>query len=197
MNWLVQPGRALRGEVWLLGDKSISHRAALLAALADGASRIKNFLVSGVTRDMLNALTNLGVSWQLEQSTLTVDGKGIYALHSPSMPLNCGNSATTLRLLAGALAAANVSAVLDGSPGLRRRPMRRIIEPLRMMGVQIDATDGHAPIILRNRIFPLRGIDYTLPIASAQVKSCLLLAALAGEDITLSLIHISEPTRPY
>jgi 3-phosphoshikimate 1-carboxyvinyltransferase len=99
--------------------------------------------------------------------------------------IDCGNSATTLRLLAGAMAAWGVEATLDGSPGLRRRPMRRIVEPLRQMGVSIEDTEGCAPLVLRPSVTPLKGLDYTLSVASAQVKSCLLLAALAGNSPTM------------
>ncbi len=133
----VTPGTSLRGEVHLPGDKSLSHRAALLAGLAEGDSRITNFLVSGVTRAMLDALSALGVAWELQGTTLEVHSAGIRGLQAPSGPVDCGNSATTLRLLAGALSATGVPAVLDGTDGLRRRPMRRIVGPLQQMGVDI------------------------------------------------------------
>jgi 3-phosphoshikimate 1-carboxyvinyltransferase len=185
MNLHVTPGYSLRGEVTLPGDKSLSHRAALFAAMADGESRVENFLFAGVTKTMLDALSALGVSWELEQGTLVVRGRGLLGLQEPSRSLDCGNSATTLRLLAGALAAAGIPAVLDGAPGLQRRPMRRIIEPLLQMGVSIESADNCTPIRLRKSPTPLRGITYTLPIASAQVKSCLLLAGLAAENPTV------------
>ncbi len=185
----ITPGSPLRGTVTLPGDKSISHRAALFAALAEGESRIENFLMAGVTKVMLDALTALGISWELEGTSLTVRGRGLSGLQTPAAPLYCGNSATTLRLLAGALAAANLDAVLDGSPGLRRRPMDRIVEPLGEMGIEVEATDGKfAPLTFRksqrvsesaNQQSPNRSI--TLPVASAQVKTCLLLAALAAD----------------
>jgi 3-phosphoshikimate 1-carboxyvinyltransferase len=183
LNLTVTPGMPLLGEVFLPGDKSISHRAALLAALAEGESRIEHFLVSGVTEAMLRALTALGVPWQLEGSTLLVSGGGLSGLKPPAGPIDCGNSATTIRLLAGALAAAGIPAVLDGSPGLRRRPMGRIVEPLQAMGVAIEAApSGGAPLVLGGRPSGqrLKDISYTLPVASAQLKSCLLLAALAA-----------------
>jgi 3-phosphoshikimate 1-carboxyvinyltransferase len=195
----VVPGRPLVGEIsaagtgaagagtapGLPGDKSLSHRAALFAAMADGESHIENFLVSGVTDAMLAALTSLGVPWQLQGTSLHVHGVGLRRADggcpvASEVLLDCGNSATTLRLLAGALAAWGAAAMLDGSPGLRRRPMRRITEPLQSMGVQIESQDGCAPLTLRPASLPLRPLDYTLPIASAQVKSCLLLAALRG-----------------
>jgi 3-phosphoshikimate 1-carboxyvinyltransferase len=184
MNLMVHPGHALRGEVRLPGDKSLSHRAALFAALAQGASRADNFLVSGVTAAMLGALSGLGVEWKLEGTTLLVQGRGLAGLRAPAAPLDCGNSATTLRLLTGALAAAGVPATADGSPGLRRRPMERIVEPLRQMGTPISAgPGGGAPLQLAARPAgqALRALHYTLPVASAQVKSCLMLAALAAD----------------
>ncbi len=188
MKLTVFPGNPLRGTVLVPGDKSLSHRAVLFAALAEGESRIENFLVSGVTRAMLNALKVLGVRWSLEGETLTVEGRGLRGFIAPDAPLDCGNSATTIRLLAGAIAAAGIPAVLDGSAGLRRRPMDRIVEPLRRMGVPISAdAGGGAPLRLLERPADqkLNPLDETLPVASAQVKSCLLLAALAADGETV------------
>lgn len=183
MKLTVNPGNPLLGVVHVPGDKSLSHRAVLFAALAEGESRIQNFLVSGVTRVMLEALTALGVTWELDGDVLTVQGKGLAGLRSPEHPINCGNSATTIRLLAGAIAAAGIPAVLDGSSGLQRRPMERIVEPLRRMGVPVFASQqGTAPLTLHERRPDQRliALNETLPVASAQVKSCLLLASLAA-----------------
>jgi 3-phosphoshikimate 1-carboxyvinyltransferase len=180
MNLTFSVAGPLQGSITLPGDKSLSHRAALFAALAQGESRIENFLVSGVTKAMLDALTALGVPYALKGTTLTVQGRGPGGLKPPAAAINCGNSATTIRLLAGALAMAGVPAVLDGSAGLRRRPMDRIVEPLRSMGVAIETTSGCAPLTLGRSSFPLRPLGYSLPVASAQVKTCLLLAALAA-----------------
>lgn len=193
MNLIVNPGTPLRGEVCIPGDKSISHRAALFAALVEGESLIENFLDSGVTRAMLNALTALGVTWQLEHGRLEVRSPGWRRWQIPAEPLFCGNSATTLRLLAGALAAAGIPAVLDGTPGLRRRPMERIVDPLRAMGVPVTASEGGgAPLTLQARPAesPLRGMCHTLTVASAQVKTCLLLAGLAAD----APVEVVEPT---
>lgn len=193
MKLTVQPARRpLRGEVSLPGDKSLAHRAALLAACAAGESVVENFPLSGVTRPMLNALTALGVDWRLAEGRLTVASPGLARWRPPAGPIDCGNSATTMRLLAGALAAAGVAAVLDGSAGLRRRPMDRVVEPLRRLGVVIEAAPaGCAPLRLAAR--PpgrrLRGAEIVLPVASAQVKSCLLLAGLAAE----APVAITEP----
>jgi 3-phosphoshikimate 1-carboxyvinyltransferase len=187
------PGAALTGvvgaEQGLPGDKSLSHRAALFAAMAQGESRIDNFLVSGVTEAMLAALSALGVPWRLEGTTLVVCGVGLRSTDggcpvNEGVTLDCGNSATTLRLLAGALAAWGAQARLDGSAGLRRRPMRRIVEPLQSMGVEIASNDGCAPLAVSAARLPLEPLDYSLPVASAQVKSCLLLAALSASGPT-------------
>ena len=176
----------LAGDLLLPGDKSLSHRAALFAALAEGTSTIDRFLVSGVTHAMLHALTALGVDWHLEGTRLTVHGNGLRGFKQPAAPLFCGNSATTLRMLAGALSAAGTACVLDGSSGLRKRPMNRITEPLQRMGVPISTPNNCAPLTLaaRDAKQPLQAADYTLPVASAQVKSCLILAALAAEGVT-------------
>jgi len=193
---IVEPGGRLVGEPGhgsippIPGDKSLSHRVALLAAMADGQSAIRNFQVSGVTQAMLRALSVLEVLWSLDGTTLQVDGIGLGSRNNqPTLYFDCGNSATTLRLLAGALAAWGQPAVLDGSPGLRRRPMNRIISPLQEMGLIIGGSDGCAPLTLSGTQRPLKSISHTLSVASAQVKSCLLLAALSGEGAT----HLEEP----
>jgi 3-phosphoshikimate 1-carboxyvinyltransferase len=194
MNLISKSNQSLRGTVdaELPGDKSISHRAALFAAFADGTSHIEHFQVSGVTRPMLQALTSFGIQWSLEGESLTVEGRGIGAWKNPTFPIDCGNSATTLRLLAGAIVGAGVTATLDGSYGLRRRPMDRIVEPLRKMGAVIKTTPGGiAPLTIQARSEgqKLKPLTYDLPVASAQVKSCLLLAALGAQGTTV----LNEP----
>jgi 3-phosphoshikimate 1-carboxyvinyltransferase len=192
------PGHPLCGSYILPGDKSLSHRSALFAALAEGESRIENFLDAGVTRAMLKALTALGVSWHLQGSVLRMHGRGLPGLRPPTQPLDCGNSATTLRLLAGALAAAGITAVLDGTPGLRRRPMDRIVIPLGQMGVPIEASASDtAPLVLHRRTprQSLSPLCYTLPVSSAQVKSCLLLAALVANGPTT--LYEADPSRDH
>ena len=193
MRLKVFPGSSIHGAIngspglAIPGDKSLSHRAALLASLADGESIIRNFQVSGVTRVMLEALRQLGVSWKLDDRVLFVSGKGFDGLLKPDQPIYCGNSATTIRMLAGALAAGGIHAILDGSSGLRRRPMGRIVNPLRTMGVPIQSSQGEcAPLTLTSRDLsrPLLGVEHILPVASAQVKSCILLAALAADGQT-------------
>jgi 3-phosphoshikimate 1-carboxyvinyltransferase len=194
----VIPGHSLSGQFGLRtspaipGDKSISHRTALLAAMAEGTSTIRNFMVSGVTQVLLNALTEMGVSWSLEGESLTISSPGILNWQPPQRPINCGNSATTIRLLAGAIAAAGIPAILDGSESLRQRPMDRIVEPLSKMGVPIKmSATKSAPLILekRNKTGTLNALAYDLPISSAQVKTCILLAALAAKGTT----RLTEP----
>jgi 3-phosphoshikimate 1-carboxyvinyltransferase len=184
----VRPAGQLKGEVGreegpsLPGDKSLSHRAALFGAMGSGVSKIRNFLVSGVTQAMLNALTVLEVPYHLTGSDLTIDGIGLQIERGRSpVRLDCGNSATTLRLLTGALAAWGYPAVLDGSPGLRSRPMNRIIKPLQKMAVPLEGFDGCAPLTIGVSPRPLHSIHHSLQVASAQVKSCLLLAGLAAD----------------
>ncbi len=170
-------------ELNIPGDKSLSHRAALFSALAVGISTIDNFLDSGVTQVMLTGLQELGIDWLLSGNTLTVHGKGLDGLSTPEKAIYCGHSATTIRLMAGALAASGIAVTLDGSEGLRKRPMGRIIDPLRQLGVALTASpSGTAPLVLQARPEgqKLRGGEIHLAQASAQVKTCVLLAALAA-----------------
>jgi 3-phosphoshikimate 1-carboxyvinyltransferase len=180
----------LTGSYTLPGDKSLAHRSALFAALAEGESVIGAFPLSGVTRAMLDALTAFGVPWTFDDGTLTVTGLGLRGLRPPAAAVTCRNSATTIRLLAGAVAAAGIPCSLDGSEGLRRRPMNRVTEPLRAMGVVIETAPGDgAPLVIHGRPPGVRltACHHALPVASAQVKSCLLLAALAADGpVTLS-----------
>jgi 3-phosphoshikimate 1-carboxyvinyltransferase len=192
MKTSLRPNTPLRGVITLPGDKSISHRAALFAALAEGTSRFENYLVAGVTRAMLDSLAVLGIDWHLEGTKLAVRGGGLRPWCNVEKRLDCGNSGTTLRTLAGALVATNTPALLDGSPGLRRRPMGRIVKPLRQMGASIQAAqyaDGLLAPLRIGKSDGLRGIEYRLPVASAQVKTALLLAALGAEGAT----KLSEP----
>ena len=174
----------LRGRICVPGDKSISHRALLLGALADGASRVTNFLPSGDCLATLACLRALGVKVESHSATtLTIHGRGLYGLVAPDQPLDCGRSGTTIRLLAGILAGQPFKSTLTGDPQLLRRPMQRIVKPLRQVGAEIEDSDGCAPLTIHGR--PLRGHDHTLSIASAQVKSALLLAGLYADGPTL------------
>ena len=180
---IVHPGGALCGRGRVPGDKSISHRALLLGALANGASHISGFLPSRDCLATLACLRALGVHVEAhDATTLTVRGRGLRGLQAPDAPLNCVRSGTTMRLLAGILAGQSFDCTLTGDPQLLRRPMRRITEPLRRMGAGIEATDGHAPLTIHGR--RLHGYDHTLAVASAQVKSALLLAGLYADGPT-------------
>lgn len=176
----ISPARRLRGQVRLPGDKSISHRAAIIAALATGTSRITNFSASDDCRATLSCLRQLGVSVRTEGNTLQVAGG---ELRATDAPLDCRNSGSTIRMLAGVLAGQNFSSTLTGDPSLRLRPMQRIIEPLTNMGAKVTSANQKPPIRIEGAL-PLIPIRYELPIASAQVKSCVLLAGLHAEGRT-------------
>jgi 3-phosphoshikimate 1-carboxyvinyltransferase len=179
----VRPGHKLRGTLRVPGDKSISHRALILSALAKGTSHVRGWLPAGDTLATLGCMRALGVEIeQPDATTLTVHGRGLGGLQAPTAPLNCVNAGTAIRLLAGVLAGQSFSSILDGSDQLRRRPMARIIQPLRQMNALISGHDGHPPLHILGT--HLRGITYQMPVASAQVKSCLLLAGLFAEGAT-------------
>ncbi len=177
----------LRGAVTVPGDKSISHRAVILGALADGASTVRGWLPAGDTRATLDAMRAMGVVVEAEALSqqrwnLRIKGRGVDGLQEPTAALDCRNAGTCLRLLAGVLAGQRFASTLDGSEQLRRRPMGRIVDPLRQMGARIRSEDGKAPLAIRPAT--LHGITYRMPVASAQVKSAILLAGLYAEDDT-------------
>jgi 3-phosphoshikimate 1-carboxyvinyltransferase len=189
----IKPSRGLKGEITPPGDKSISHRSVILAGIAEGDTVINGFLVGEDTLNTARAIQNLGISIDgLGGSRLTVRGKGIDGLIEPASVLDLGNSGTGLRLLAGLLAGRDFFSVLTGDQYLRKRPMARIVEPLRRMGAQIDGRSGGklAPLAIRGGGRNTRAIDFTSPVASAQVKSALLLAGLSAEGDTT----VSEPS---
>lgn len=176
----------LSGTVSVPGDKSISHRAVMLASLADGPSTIRNWLPAGDTLATLDVMRALGVNIEVEQRSphswdLRVEGRGLHGLRKPNAPLDCRNAGTAIRLLAGIMAGQSFSSVLDGSEQLRKRPMGRVTEPLKLMGAEIKSDDGHAPLTIRPA--SLRGIEYAMRVASAQVKSSILLAGLYTGDV--------------
>lgn len=196
LDWIAGRGQPLRGEVQVPGDKSISHRAVMLAALADGVSRIDGFLEGEDTRATAAIFAQLGVRIDAPApNRRDVHGVGLHGLHAPSAPLDCGNAGTGMRLLAGVLAGQGFDSVLTGDASLRRRPMRRVTEPLRAMGARIDAAPGDLPPLHIHGGAALRGIDCTPPIASAQVKSALLLAGLYARGETR--VREVHPTRDY
>src|SRR5574338_1603134 len=188
----LNPARLIAGRLHLPGDKSISHRAALIAALADGGSEISNFSTAADCASTLACLRELGIS--LEKKHDTIFFPGSEKLIAPRGLLDCGNSGSTLRMLAGVLAGRDFTAELIGDASLSSRPMRRIIEPLEMMGAKIEATDGKAPLKVRGSA-RLKPITYKLPVASAQVKSAILFAGLNATGRT-TVIETS-PSRDH
>jgi 3-phosphoshikimate 1-carboxyvinyltransferase len=195
----VKPARRLRGTIAVPGDKSISHRAAMLNALADGEATVQNFLAGEDCLSTLSVLRELGVESQLDESgdapVLWIRGVALHRLVEPSAVLDCGNSGTTIRLMSGILAGQPFHSVLSGDASLRTRPMARVTGPLREMGARIDGReDGRfAPLAIRGG--GLHGIRYRMPVASAQVKSSILLAGLFAEGDTI--VEEPEPTRDH
>ncbi|MCG6875326.1 MAG: 3-phosphoshikimate 1-carboxyvinyltransferase [Betaproteobacteria bacterium] len=189
-SYSVQPGGRLGGTVRVPGDKSVSHRSIILGSIATGATRITGFLEGEDALATMNIFRALGV--RIDGPTageVAVNGVGLRGLRAPNTVLDCGNSGTSMRLLAGLLAAQPFDCELTGDASLRKRPMRRVAEPLAAMGARIEPAEGGRPP-LRIRGNPsLRGIDYAMPVASAQVKSALLLAGLYASGTT----RVTEP----
>ncbi len=187
----IQPAGRLQGTISVPGDKSISHRSVMFGALADGDTRVSNFLMSADCLSTISCFRKLGIEFETdpEACSVTVHGKGLRGLQAPSETLYTGNSGTTTRLISGILAGQDFTSVLDGDDSIRRRPMRRIINPLTMMGADIRSEKGNDCAPLRIAPSSLRGIDYLSPVASAQVKSCILLAGLYAEGVT----SVTEP----
>lgn len=181
----------LHGTVKVPGDKSISHRSIMFAALADGTSEVTNFLEGADCLSTIDCFRRLGIEIELKTGlgSVTVHGKGLYGLRAPSDTLDAGNSGTTTRLISGILSAQNFTTRLTGDASIQRRPMRRIIEPLSQMGADITSEAGNdcAPLLIKGA--PLHGIHYTTKVASAQVKSAILLAGLYADGIT----KVTEP----
>ncbi|HVP55745.1 MAG TPA: 3-phosphoshikimate 1-carboxyvinyltransferase [Candidatus Eisenbacteria bacterium] len=186
---LVRPARNVLGSLRVPGDKSISHRYAMLAALAPGRSRFENYSPGADCNSTLGCVRALGCNVERdEKGAVVIEGIGPQ-LKPPSTPLDCGNSGSTMRMLSGIVAAQPFTSEMIGDESLSRRPMKRVMEPLRRMGAEITATDDHAPLRIRGT--RLNGIDYVVPVASAQVKTCLLFAGLLAEGQTT----VEEPTR--
>lgn len=192
----IEPGGALSGTVRVPGDKSISHRAVMFGALAEGVSEVHGFLPAADTLCTLAAFQSMGVNARrLAPDALRIHGAGLHGLRAPAGALDCGNSGTAMRLLAGVLAGQRFGSELGGDASLSRRPMGRVLDPLRRMGARVSAAAGDRPPL---RIAPadgLAGIDYALPVASAQVKSCVLLAGLYATGRTR--VHEPAPTRDH
>lgn len=185
MNRVIEKTNFLKGEITPPPDKSISHRAVMFASLAKGESRIKNFLWAKDPISSLNAMKSLGVKIEVNDiKEIIVQGEGLQSLKEPEDVIDCGNSGTTIRLLSGILAGQPFLSILSGDESLRQRPMKRIIEPLRQMGAEIcsRAENRFPPVVIRGG--NLKGISYEMPIASAQVKSAILLAGLFAKGDT-------------
>jgi len=192
----VEPGGALRGHVRVPGDKSISHRAIMLGSLAEGVTEVSGFLQGEDALATLQAFRDMGVRIEgPDNGRVVIHGVGMHGLQAPAGPLNVGNSGTSMRLLAGLLAGQSFNSTLIGDPSLSGRPMRRVTEPLAEMGAVIGTTEeGTAPLNVCGEQ-PLHGIHFDMPVASAQVKSCLLLAGLYAEGRTC--VTEPAPTRDH
>ncbi|HXF41774.1 MAG TPA: 3-phosphoshikimate 1-carboxyvinyltransferase [Blastocatellia bacterium] len=176
---------SVRGSIRIPGDKSISHRILMLASIASGSSRVTGLASSADCRATLDCIRKLGIKVEESEAAVVIYGEGLFGYHAnePLVHLDAGNSGSTIRMLSGLLAGQRFDSEIDGDDSLRRRPMARITEPLGRMGARIDATDQNlAPLTIHGG--PLRGIHYESPVASAQVKSCVLLAGLLAEGRT-------------
>jgi len=190
----IDPAASLRGHIAVPGDKSVSHRSVLLGAIAEGETGVRGFGRSADTESTIAAVRALGVTVHDDDvDALRVEGAGLRALREPVEPIDCGNSGTTIRLLAGILAGQGGRFELAGDDSLSRRPMERIAEPLRQMGARIETTEGRPPLAIQGG--ELKGIRYELPVASAQVKSCVLLAGLYAAGRTTVVEPL--PTRDH
>jgi 3-phosphoshikimate 1-carboxyvinyltransferase len=190
----VAPVTRLRGDFQLPGDKSISHRSAMFAAIGEGVSRLKNYSSARDCQSTLNCLEALGVKIKRESELIVIEGAGVDGLRAPARALDVGNSGSTIRMLSGILAGQNFTAEITGDESVRRRPMKRIIDPLALMGARIESREGgFAPLKIHGG--DLKAIDYTPPVASAQVKSCALLAGLFADGVTA--VIEKTPTRNH
>lgn len=190
INFQVQPGGTLVGEIRVPGDKSISHRSIMLGAIAEGVTHVTGFLEAEDALATLNTFRAMGVSIEgPDQGKVTIHGVGLHGLKQPDGPLYLGNSGTSMRLLSGLLAGQKFDTILTGDESLSKRPMKRVTVPLADMGANIETTEQGTPPLHIHGNTPLTGIHYDMPIASAQVKSCLLLAGLYAQGST----SITEP----
>jgi 3-phosphoshikimate 1-carboxyvinyltransferase len=190
MQEKISPARRISGALRLPGDKSISHRYAMLASIAEGRTRIRNYSTGADCQSTLEAAQALGATVERKDGELFIEGRGLEGLHAPAGDIDAGNSGSTIRMLSGILAAQRFTSRIFGDESLSRRPMDRIMKPLGAMGAKITAREGRFPP-LEIAGAPLRAIEYTLPVPSAQVKSCILLAGLYADGATV----VHEPVR--
>jgi len=190
MRKRILPAAGVTGEIGLPGDKSISHRYAMIGAIAEGTTRIRNYSTGADCHSTLGCVRALGIQVEGSGTEFAIHGKGLEGLRAPAADLDAGNSGSTIRMLSGILAAQPFGSRIFGDESLSRRPMRRIMTPLEQMGARIAARDGqYPPLAIQGAA--LRPIDYVLPVASAQVKTCLLLAGLFADGVT----SVTEPER--
>lgn len=188
-TYTAKPARSVRGEITVPGDKSISHRSIMFGSISKGVTTVRGFLRGEDNMATFNIFRLMGIGIEDDGETIRIEGKGLHGLQEPSDVLDCGNSGTSMRLITGLLAGQKFFSVLTGDRYLRRRPMKRVIGPLTQMGGLIYGRDGgeKAPLAIVGR--PLAGIDYTTPVASAQIKSALMLAGLYASGET----RVREP----
>ncbi len=195
-TFIVKPGGTLKGEIRVPGDKSISHRSIMLGALAEGTTEVSGFLEGEDNLATLNAFRAMGVNISgPDQGRVNIEGVGLHGLKAPAGPLCLGNSGTSMRLLSGLMAAQAFDSTLTGDISLSGRPMRRVTTPLAEMGAEIETNEAGTPPLHIHGGQKLKGIDYAMPVASAQVKSCLLLAGLYTEGKTC--VTEPAPTRDH
>ena len=190
MRQTIRPSGALTGSVALPGDKSISHRFAMIASLAEGTSRLLNYSTGADCHSTLKCVEDLGIAVTEEGTTVTIEGRGLDGWTKPAGDLDAGNSGSTIRMMSGLLAAQPFESRIFGDESLTKRPMGRVMLPLADMGARIEAREGKFPPLTIHG-GPLKAIDYTLPVASAQVKTCVLFAGLFAEGETI----VREPIR--
>ncbi len=196
LRFIVEPGGCLAGHIRVPGDKSISHRSIMLGSIADGVTEVQGFLEGEDSLSTLKAFCEMGVSIEGPvDGKVTIHGVGLHGLKAPDAPLNLGNSGTSMRLMSGLLAGQNFDVEMVGDESLSGRPMSRVINPLALMGAIVAGNKDGTPPLKVSGGQALKGIDYTLPMASAQVKSCLLLAGLYAEGHTC--ITEPAPTRDH
>ena len=193
-NFIASPGDFLRGSIKVPGDKSISHRSIMLGSIANGVTNVSGFLEGEDSLATLNAFKDMGVKIEREGSNVVINGVGMNGLRPSLKPLNLGNSGTSIRLMTGLLSAQSFDSMLCGDESLSKRPMARIIDPLREMGAIIKSSDSMPPLSISGNQ-KLSALKYTLPVASAQIKSCLLLAGLYADGETC--ITENETTRDH
>ena len=188
MDKIINSKTGLKGTIKIPGDKSISHRAVMFGSLAKGDTEITGFLRGDDCMSTISCFKKLGIDIDVTDDKVIVHGKGLKGLSAPKESLDVGNSGTTIRLISGILSAQNFDSVLNGDASIQKRPMKRVINPLSLMGASIESTnDGYAPLTIHGS--KLKAIEYTMPVASAQVKSAILLASLFAEGTTV----INEP----